>query len=87
MDYSVLMQVFQGVDDLRCVALDFKFMKALASFQKLVHALVRAQLQQDVHVLAVLEEVLEVADVCVFDAAVNLDFTHKLLFGATFGQT
>ena len=86
MDYSVLVQVFECTNDLSCVALDFKLVETLASFQKFVHALVRAQLQQDVHVLAIFKEVLEVAHVGMLDATVNFDFTHELLLRSTLRQ-
>ena len=43
MDDSVLVQVLQSMDNLSRVALHFKFMQALSSFQKLIHALVLAE--------------------------------------------
>ena len=86
MDYPVLVEVFECTNDLSCVALDFKLVETLASFQKFVHALVRAQLQQDVHVLAIFKEVLEVAHVGMLDATVDFDFTHELLLRSTLRQ-
>ncbi len=41
-----------------------------------------AQLQQYVHILAILEEVLELHNVLVSDAPVDLDLTHELLLGS-----
>ena len=46
-----------------------------------------AELKEDVHVLAVLEEVLEVAHVSMLDTPVDLNLAHELLFRSTFGQT
>ena len=86
MNDSVLVEVLERVNDLRRVALNFQLMKALTSFEKLVHALILAKLEKDVHILAVLEKVLEVAHVGMLDASMNLDLAHKLLLGATFRQ-
>ena len=49
--------------------------------------MILAQLKQDVDVLAVLEEVLEVANVRVLDTSVDLDLTHEFLLGSTLCQT
>ena len=49
--------------------------------------MVLAELKEDVHVLAILEEVLEVAHVSMLDTPVDLNLTHKLLFSSAFGQT
>ena len=49
--------------------------------------MILAQLKQDVDVLAVLEEMLKVANVRVLDAPVDLDLAHKLLLGSTLCQT
>lgn len=59
MNDSVLVEVLESVDNLYCVALHLQFVQALPPPQQLVHALVRAQFQQNVHVLSILEEVLE----------------------------
>lgn len=55
-------------------------MKALPSAQKFVEALILAHLQQDIYVIAVLEEVLELDDVLVLDGPVDFNLTHQLLF-------
>ena len=83
MDDTVRVQVLQRVDYLCSVALDFELVQTLASFEQLVHGLVLAELQQNVHVFAVLEEVLKVAHVLMLNTAVDLDLTHELLLGAT----
>ena len=62
-------------------------MQAFASFKQFVHTLVLAQLQQDVHILTVFEKVLEETDISMLDCSVDLDLTHKLLFGPTPGKT
>ena len=62
-------------------------MESLAALKQLVHALVLAQLEKDVNVLTVFEEVLEVAHIIVFNAAVNLYLAHKFLLGSALGQT
>ena len=86
MDDSVLVKVLQGINDLRSVALNFQLVEALTPFEELVHALILAKLEEDVYVLAVLEEVLEVAHVVMLDTSMNLDLAHELLFGAAFRQ-
>lgn len=83
MDYAVRVQVLERVDDLLSVALDFQLVQALAPLQELVHALVLAELEQDVHILAVLEEVEELGDVGMLDRPVNFDLTHQLLLCST----
>ena len=49
--------------------------------------MVLAEFEQDVYILAVLEEVLKVAHIRMLDAAVDLDLTHELLLGTALGQT
>ena len=61
------MEILESIDDLESVALDFKFVKALPSLEKLIHTLVVAQLKQNVDIFTILEEVHELGDVCVFD--------------------
>ena len=58
-------------------------MQSLPALQQLVHRLVVAELEKDVHILTIFEEVLEVAHMGVLDAAMNLDLTHQLLFRTT----
>ena len=86
MNYPVLVEILECIDDLDGVALDFELVKSFAALEQLVHALVLAQLEQDVHVLAVLKKVLKVAHIAMLDAPVDLDLAHKLLFGATLSQ-
>jgi len=81
----VLVQVLERVDHLEGVALDFKFVQSLSSSQQLVHALVLAELEKDIHVFAIFEEVLELYDILVLDRPVDLDLRHQLLFGTTLG--
>ena len=59
-------------------------MQALPPSQQLVERLILAQLQQDVHVLGVLEEVLKLYYMLVGDRPMDLNLTHQLLLGATF---
>lgn len=51
--------VLEGGHHLNAVGLDLQLVQPLASSQDLVEGLVGAELQQDVHVVVVLEEVLE----------------------------
>lgn len=86
MDNAMRVQVLQSVDYLCSITLNFQFVKSFSTFKQFVHALVLAKFEQDVDILTVLEEVLEVADIGVLDAPVDLDFTHELLFGAALRQ-
>jgi hypothetical protein len=86
MNDPVLVQILQATDNLHRVALHFQFVESFAALEQLVHALVLAELEQDVHVLAVFEEVLKVANVAMLDTAVNLDLAHELLLGAALCQ-
>ena len=81
MNYAMLVQVLKSVDDLGSVTLHFKFMKAFSTLEQFVHALVLAELQENVDILAVLKKVLKVAHISMFDAAVDFDLTHQLLLG------
>ena len=74
-------QVFQSVDNLERIALDLEFVQPLPPLEQFVHALVVAELEQNVDVLGVLEEVVELGDVLVLHRSVDLDFTHQLLLG------
>ena len=65
MDNAVGVEVSQSIDDLQSVALDFELMQSFPSLQQLIHALVVAQLQQNVDVLAIFEEVHELGHVLV----------------------
>lgn len=62
-------------------------MESLTALEQLVHALVLAQFEKDVNILTVFEEVLKMAHIIVFDAAVNLYLAHQFLLGSTLGQT
>mmetsp|Transcript_23065 Transcript_23065/g.30686 ORF Transcript_23065/g.30686 Transcript_23065/m.30686 type:complete len:116 (-) Transcript_23065:289-636(-) len=86
MDDPVRVQVLQRINDLHCVALNFELVESLSALQQLIHRLVLAKLQQDVHILTIFEKVLEVAHMRVLDTAMNLDLTHELLLGPTLRQ-
>ena len=80
-DYTVRVQVLERMDDLLSVALDFELMQALTPLQELIHTLVLAELEEDVHIFAVLEEMQELGHVRMLDRPVNFDFAHELLLG------
>jgi hypothetical protein len=86
MNDSVLVEVLEGVDNLNRVALHLQFVQTLPPPKQLVHALVRAQLQQNIHVLGVFEEVLKLNHSRVVNGPMNFNFTHQLLLGSTLGQ-
>ena len=86
MNYAMLVQVLQSVDDLGSVTLHFEFMKAFSTLEQFVHTLVLAELQENVDILAVLKKVLKVAHISMFDAAVDFDLTHQFLLGPALRQ-
>ncbi len=63
MNDLVLVEIDERVDYLQLVVLHFHFCQPLATFDQFVQSLVRANLQQNVDVLVVLEDVLELYDV------------------------
>lgn len=78
-DHAMGVQVLERVDDLLGVALDLELVQALATLQKLVHALVLAKLEQDVHILAIFKEMKKLGNIWMFDRPVNFDLAHQLL--------
>ena len=83
MDHAVRVQILEGVDNLLGVALDLEFMESLAALQKFVHALILAELKQDIHIFTILEKLKELSHIGMLDRPVNFDFTHQLLFCPT----
>ena len=79
MNNAVGVEMLQCIDNLHCVALNFKFMESLSSFEEFVQALIMAELQQNVHTLRVLKKVHELSYICVLDRPVDFNFTHQLL--------
>ena len=67
--------VLQGLHDLDCVALNFELVQSLSPPKQLIHRLVAAQLQENVHILVVLEEVLKTDDMAVDKRSVDFNFT------------
>ena len=65
-DDPVGVKVFEGVDDLHGVALDFQLVEPLSPLQQFVHTLVVAELQQDVNIFTVFEEMHELSHILVF---------------------
>ena len=59
-------------------------MEPLAAAEDLVERLVRAELEEDVDVVVVLEEVLKSDDVLVLEGTVDLDLGQQLGSGLTF---
>ena len=58
-------------------------MESLAALQKFVHALILAELKQDIHIFTILEKLKELSHIGMLDRPVNFDFTHQLLFCPT----
>ena len=85
MDDLVLVEVDEGVDYLLQIVHNLHFDQPLPALDQLVQSLVRAQLQQNVHVLVVLEHVLEFHDVVMRQRFVDFYLSYQLRGGiATF---
>lgn len=83
MDDPVGVQILQRIDDLHSVTFNLKLMEPLPPFEELVHALIMAELQKDVYIVAVLEKMHKLSYVGMLHRSVNLDLTHELLLSST----
>jgi hypothetical protein len=81
MNNPVRMQVLESIDNLHSITLYLELMKSLPSLEQFVHALVMAELKQDIDVVAIFEEMHELSNVGMFHRSMNLDLTHQLLLG------
>ena len=81
MNNSVRVQVFEGIDNLHGVALNLQFMKSLPPLEQLIHALIVAELEQDINIVAIFEKMHKLGHIAVLDGPMNLDLTHELLLG------
>lgn len=77
-DHVVLVHVLDGKKELRHEVGRLGLGEPLAALDHLVHALVVTQFQQYVAVLAIFEEVLELAHVLVLQHSMDLDFRLQL---------
>ncbi len=75
------MEILKSINNLHGIAFDLELMKSFPSLEQLIHALVMTELQQDINVVAILEEMHELSNVGMFDRSMNLDLTHQLLLG------
>lgn len=81
MDDLVLVQVDERGYDLLQVILNLHLRQPLPPLDQLIQRLVGAYLQQDVHVVMVLEDVLKLDDVFVAERLVDLDLSDELSEG------
>jgi hypothetical protein len=77
-DDLVLVEIHQRGDNLRQVVLNFHFSESLPTLEELVEGLVGADLKQDVHILMILEDVLELDDVLLGQRLVDLYLSDEL---------
>lgn len=76
MDNSILVEVFESSHDLVHVADGFYLSESFPSFDEIIKALVRTELQKNVDVILVLEKVFKSDDTLMFHTSVDFDFTH-----------
>ena len=67
MDNSVRVQIFDGITNLKHVALNLKFVKSFSPSKQLVQRLRLAELKDDINIFGVFEEVLEAYNVRVVE--------------------
>ena len=79
MNNPVGVKILKSINDLHRVALDLELMKSLPPLEQLIHALILAELQQDVNTIAILEKMHKLSHIGMLDRSVNLDLTHQLL--------
>ena len=60
-------QILQGIDHLLSVAFDLQLMQSLSALEQFVHALILAQLQQDIHIFTVFEEMKKLGHIGMLD--------------------
>jgi hypothetical protein len=84
--HLIFVQLPQPAQHLQYITLHLDLGESLPPSDLLVDGLVDAQLQQDVHLLTVLKEMVESHYVRVFQGAVDADFAHQLLLGPSFDQ-
>jgi hypothetical protein len=78
-DYKlIMMQVLNGFQELSHEEGSFWFRQTFASLDQFVHALVVAEFQQNVAILAIFKEMLIFTYILVFQCPVNLDFSLQL---------
>ena len=82
----VVVQILDAQSDLSHEVTRFWFGDGLAPLVQLHQRTAATQLQQDVHVLVVLEETEELDDVVVFERLMNGDFLRHFLFGMLFDE-
>ena len=78
MDDFLVVDVDEALDEVVEVVLQLRFCDALALFHHLVEGVVRAELEHNVDVLAVLEDVVEQQDVLMFQGFVDFNFSDEL---------
>ena len=78
MNDLLLVDILQSTDDLVAIILCFHFSYSLSPLYQLVQSLVRADLQQNIDVLGVLEGVFEAHHVGRFQVFVDFDFRLQL---------
>ena len=86
MNDFVVMQILDAQSDLTHKVASFRFRYRLAPFVQLHQRPPPAELQQNIHVFAVLEEGEKLNDVLVFEGLVDGDLLRHLLFGMLFDE-
>lgn len=78
MHYHVLLHILQGRHNLQRKVLRFKFMDLFPFFNHLQQRLVRTKLKYDVNVFFIVEIIVKLADILVFNPPVDFKFRHQL---------
>ena len=78
MQYHVLLHILQSRHNLQRKVLRFKLMDFFPFFNHLEERLIRTKLKYDVNIFFVVEIVVKLADVLVFNPSVDFKFRHQL---------
>jgi hypothetical protein len=79
MNHTLVMHVFDRINELVHEVSRFRFCQSLPPFDKLVNALVVAEFKENVTVVSILKEVLVFTNVSVLQGSMNFNLRLQLL--------
>ena len=67
MDDAMRVEILQSINHLLSVAFDLQLVESLSALQQFIHALILAQLKQDIHIFTVFEEMKKLGHISMLD--------------------
>jgi len=67
MDDTMRVEILQSINHLLSVAFDLQLVESLSALQQFIHALILAQLKQDIHIFTVFEEMKKLGHISMLD--------------------